>query len=162
MVIHFVFLFTLAKFHFLALSPKWRRLKRKNRWALAKTRSCKQITNMFTLQKRQHSDVDEKGELVVSWQSRWVWRWSSRSAIVQLCTGLQHLAKLHYALNLCITWPIALLLDICTAYPCTRFYTWYRHTLPPAAFYLPFSFTHFYICETSCAFCFSDPDLDTK
>ena len=26
---------------------------------------------------------------------------------------------------------------------CTRFYTWYRHTLPPAAFYLSFSFTHF-------------------
>ena len=36
---------------------------------------------------------------------------------VQLCTGLQHLAKLHCALNLCITWPIALHLDICTAYP---------------------------------------------
>ena len=27
--------------------------------------------------------------------------------------------------------------------PCTRFYTWYRHTLPPAAFCLSFSFTHF-------------------
>ena len=101
---------------------------------------------MFTLQKRQQSDVDEMGELVVSWQWRWMWRWSlrsSRCATVQLCTGLHHLAKLHCALNLCITWPIALLLDICTAYLALDFTLDTGTHCHLQLFICHFSFTHF-------------------
>ena len=115
-------------------------IEKEKRWALANTRSCKQITNMYTLQKRRHSDVDEMGELVVSWQWGWMCRWSSRCATVHWVTAPGKIAlraqSLHHLAYCTAPWYLHCL-------TCTRFYTWYRHTLPPAAFYLSFSFTHF-------------------
>ena len=117
-------------------------IEKEKRWALANTRSCKQITNMYTLQKRRHSDVDEMGELVVSWQWRWMWRWSSRCATVHWVTAPGKIAlraqSLHHLAYCTAPWYLH-----CLPLACTRFYTWYRHTLPPAAFYLSFSFTYF-------------------
>ena len=70
----------------------------------------------------------------------WMCRWSSRCATVHWVTAPGKIAlraqSLHHLAYCTAPWYLHCL-------TCTRFYTWYRHTLPPAAFYLSFSFTHF-------------------